>query len=280
MLSRTIHPLPLCLFRLVASRNGSGNGWAGNRWWGPRSDFPWEEDALKHVRGQMPSAEPYRAWQTFTFTARSGHVREVDLFIATPAGLFLVEIKSHPGRASNQGAAWLFHGDDRVRTIENPLHLTNQKCKELKSQLEWAAAKLGLPIRLPYIRAAVFLSAPDLRCEFDEVQATMVFGRDGLTKQTGLDGIWAGLLGQPPRNGASRVDPTLSRQLEKLLQKIGIQGLHKHRKSTGRDCCCSPGTAGGSPGSTSSAAAASWSRPTGAVKHAGSSPVPAVYPSR
>jgi ATP-dependent Lhr-like helicase len=58
----------------------------------------------------------------------------------------------------------------------------------------------------------------------------MVFGRDGLTKQTGLDGIWAGLLGQPPRNGASRVDPTLSRQLEKLLQKIGIQGLHKHRK--------------------------------------------------
>jgi hypothetical protein len=82
----------------------------------------------------MPSAEPYRAWQTFTFTARSGHVREVDLFIATPAGLFPEEIKSHPGRASNQGATWLFHGDDRLRTIENPLHLTNQKCKELKSQ--------------------------------------------------------------------------------------------------------------------------------------------------
>ncbi len=114
---------------------GAGMAGAGNRWWGPRSDFPWEEDALKHVRGQMPSAEPYRAWQTFTFTARSGHVREVDLFIATPAGLFLVEIKSHPGRASNRGATWLFHGDDRVRTIENPLHLTNQKCKELKSQL-------------------------------------------------------------------------------------------------------------------------------------------------
>src|ERR1022692_3017544 len=72
---------------------------ADNRWWGPRSDYPWEEDALRHIRDQMPSAEPYRGWQTFTFTARSGHVREVDLFIATPAGLFLVEIKSHPGRA-------------------------------------------------------------------------------------------------------------------------------------------------------------------------------------
>jgi hypothetical protein len=33
----------------------------------------------------MPDAEPYRAWQTFTFTASSGHVREVDLLIATLA---------------------------------------------------------------------------------------------------------------------------------------------------------------------------------------------------
>ena len=203
---------------------------ADNRWWGPRSDFPWEEDALKHIRNQMPSAEPYRAWQTFTFTAQSGHVREVDLLIAVPAGLFLVEIKSHPGRATNQGPTWLFHGDDRVRTIENPLHLTDRKCKELKSQLAWAADKLGIRARLPFIHPAVFLSAPDLRCEFDDVQRTMVFGRDGLKEQTGLDGIWTGLLGQDPRSAGSRVDPALSRQLEKLLQKIGIQGLHKHRK--------------------------------------------------
>ncbi|MGH3274838.1 MAG: protein kinase domain-containing protein, partial [Streptosporangiaceae bacterium] len=203
---------------------------ADHRWWGPRSDFPWEEDALRHVHDQMPSAEPYRAWQTFTFTTQSGHVREVDLFIATPAGLFLVEIKSHPGRASNRGATWLFRADDRIRTIENPLHLTDLKCKELKSQLEWASSKLGLRTRLPRVRAAVFLSASDLQCEFDEVQRTMVFGRDGLETQTGLPGIWAGLLGQPPRSGNSRVDPTMSRQVEKLLQKIGIQGLRKHRK--------------------------------------------------
>ena len=203
---------------------------ADNRWWGPRSDFPWEEDALRHIHDQMPSAEPYRAWQTFTFTAQSGHVREVDLLMATPAGLFLVEIKSHPGRAANQGGTWLFRHDDHVRAIENPLHLTNRKCQELKSQLGWAAGKLGLRARLPFIQAAVFLSAPDLRCDFDEVQRTMVFGRDGLTEQTGLPGIWAGLLGQPPRSASNRVDPALSRQLEKLLQKIGVQGFRKHRK--------------------------------------------------
>ena len=112
------------------------------RWQGQRSAFSWEQSALEHIKAQMPNAEPYRAWQTFTFTAASGHVREVDLFIATPGGLFLVEIKSHPGTATNDGSTWLFRDGDKIRTIENPLHFTDQKAKELKSQLEKAARKL------------------------------------------------------------------------------------------------------------------------------------------
>ncbi|MCO5994756.1 NERD domain-containing protein [Actinoallomurus rhizosphaericola] len=166
-----------------------------DRWWGPRSDFPWEEDALKHIRDLMPPAAQYRAWHTFTFTARSGHVREVDLLVAAPAGLFLIEIKSHPGRATNHGGTWTFRGD-RDRTIDNPLHLTNLKAKELKDQLRWAARELGIRAPIPFIQEAVFLSAPNLRCEFDDVQRIMVFGREGLEKQTGLPGIWSGLLGR------------------------------------------------------------------------------------
>ena len=72
----------------------------GQRWQGPKSDYPWEQQALDFIKDKLPDAEPYRAWQTFTFTTNHGHVREVDLFIATPGGLFLVEIKSHPGRAA------------------------------------------------------------------------------------------------------------------------------------------------------------------------------------
>ncbi|MFI2504976.1 hypothetical protein [Streptomyces sp. NPDC018972] len=51
------------------------------------SPFPWEQDALDHVRRLMPSVEPYRAWATFSFTARSGRINERDLLIAVPAGL-------------------------------------------------------------------------------------------------------------------------------------------------------------------------------------------------
>ena len=129
----------------------------------------------------MPDAEPYRAWQTFTFTATSGHVREVDLFIATPGGLFLVEIKSHPGTATNNGSTWLFRDGDKIRTIENPLHFTDQKCKELKSQLERAAKQLNVRDPIPRIEAVVFLSAENLMCRFDEFQRQRVYGRDDKT---------------------------------------------------------------------------------------------------
>ena len=198
------------------------------RWQGPKSDFPWEEDALKHIRDQMPDAEPYRAWQTFTFTAPSSHVREVDLFLAAPGGLFLVEIKSQPGTARNDGSTWIFRGDDRTRTIENPLHFTDSKSKDLRSRLIQAAHEIAPRLYIPRIEPAVFLSAPNLRCEFDQFQRGRVYGRDGLEKQTTLPGIWDDFLNQPPRSDKDRVTPTFSKQLPKLMHKLGLQRLRKN----------------------------------------------------
>jgi serine/threonine protein kinase len=199
----------------------------GQRWQGPKSDYPWEQQALDFIKAKLPDAEPYRAWQTFTFTTNHGHVREVDLLIATPGGLFLVEIKSHPGRAANNGSAWVFREDGKTRTIENPLHFTDLKAKELKGQLDWAARELGIRERIPRIEAVVFLSAETLRCEFDETQRQRVYGRDDRRKQTGLPGIWADFLNQPPTSERNRVTPSISKQLSKVLHKAGIGRLHK-----------------------------------------------------
>ena len=197
------------------------------RWQGQRSAYSWEQSALEHIKAQMPDAEPYRAWQTFTFTADRGHVREVDLLIATPGGLFLVEIKSHPGTAANHGSTWMFRDGDKTRTIENPLHFTDQKAKELKSQLQKAANKLHVREPLPRIEAVVFLSAENLKSRLDEFQRQRVYGRDKLENSTGLDGIWTGFLNQPPASERNRVTPTLSKQLPKLMQEIGIARLHR-----------------------------------------------------
>ncbi|MCC9307586.1 BREX system serine/threonine kinase PglW [Kitasatospora sp. RB6PN24] len=192
------------------------------------SPYPHEQDALDHIRHLMPPAEPYRAWATFSFTARSGRVNECDLLIAVPAGLYLVEIKSHPGRLENTGSTWNFHGPDRMRTIDNPLHLNDLKAKELKSQLQWAARKLGINERtLPRVEPAVFLSAPDLDSRLDEVQQIKVFGRDDRT--TGLKRIWQDFLGLPPDRPERRITPEFSRHtLPQLLKTAGIRQSTAH----------------------------------------------------
>jgi hypothetical protein len=39
------------------------SGPGSQRWQGNKSAYPWEQEALDHIRAQMPDAEPYRAWQ-------------------------------------------------------------------------------------------------------------------------------------------------------------------------------------------------------------------------
>ncbi|SRR6266571_8483537 len=86
------------------------------------SQFQHERDALKHVQDLLPDAEPYRAWSNFTFTADTGHVYEVDLLVAAPSGLYLIEIKSLSGHLASSGSNWILTRPARadVRTFDNP----------------------------------------------------------------------------------------------------------------------------------------------------------------
>lgn len=149
------------------------------------SGFEWEQDALGCIYGRMrPCAEPYRAWQTFTFTARDGRDRECDLLIAMTSGLYLVEIKSHPGRATDNGSLRSFRGSDRTHTIEDPQHLTGVTCKGLKDQLGWVRREPHIrpqDLPIPFVKPVIFLSGPMSHGEFDNVQWLNVCGRDELT---------------------------------------------------------------------------------------------------
>jgi serine/threonine protein kinase len=202
---------------------------AQQRWFQERpSEYPWEQDGLDHIRKLMPGTEPHRAWATFSFTASSGRINECDLLIAVPGGLYLVELKGHPGTVVNNGETWSFgqHGSHRVRTLRNPLHLNDLKAKELKGRLDWAAKQLHISQRVPRVEPAVFLSAPGLHSELDDVQSTRVFGRDD--NSTGLPWIWRDLLSRPPQRESQRVTPEFSRQLPKLLDKIGLRVSTAH----------------------------------------------------
>lgn len=199
------------------------------RWFQDQSSpYPWEQEGLDHIRRLMPDAEPYRAWATFSFTAASGRINECDLFIAVPGGLYLVELKGHPGRVVNSGSTWTFREDGvrRGRTLRNPLHLTDLKCKDLRSQLDWALQQCGHRQRTPWIQPAIFLSARDLCSALDDVQRIHVYGRDDASE--GLPWIWRDLLAKPPQQDHKRVRPEFATLLPELFTTIGISGATSH----------------------------------------------------
>ncbi|MFB9687120.1 BREX system serine/threonine kinase PglW [Amycolatopsis plumensis] len=206
-----------------------GSSMPSSRWHQRRqSDFVWEQDGLDFIKRQMPNAEPYRAWATFSFTAASGRINECDLLIAVPSGLYLLELKAHPGRVVNRGSTWRITDPHtgRTRTIQNPLELTNLKAKELRGQLKRAAERSGSPERVPWIEPAVFLTDPGLHSELDEFQQPKIYGRH---RKTGLPAIWDDLLAQPPHRESDRIKPGFaSRTLPQLMQAIGIQPATAH----------------------------------------------------
>ncbi|MET8140193.1 BREX system serine/threonine kinase PglW [Sphaerisporangium sp. NPDC005288] len=185
------------------------------------SQYQHEREALEHVRTALPDAEPYRAWSNFTFTANTGHVREVDLFVAAPSGLFLIEIKSLHGRLSASGANWVQTTGSNTRYFDNPLHLADSKAKQLKSLLQRAAGHRG---RIPYIHAAVFLSVPSLDVDLPDHHRNGVYGPENGR----LPRVLSDLLLPAPQDQRNRITPEFSRRLDGWLRTVGIAKSRSH----------------------------------------------------
>src|SRR6266536_4318442 len=166
------------------------------------SQFQHERDALKHVQNLLPDIEPYRAWSNFTFTAQSGHVCEIDLLVAAPSGLYLIEIKSLNGRLTSSGSNWILtsQAGSGSRTFDNPLHLADLKAKRLKALLQNEASRRRVGLQIPFIQAAVFLSTPGLDVsDLPHHQLHWVFGPEPKPGECGgrLPPIWSVLLAWP-----------------------------------------------------------------------------------
>ena len=62
------------------------------------SQYSWEREALVYLREKLPDTEPFRAWSNFEFIADDGSINEIDLLVVSLYKIYLVEIKSRPGR--------------------------------------------------------------------------------------------------------------------------------------------------------------------------------------
>lgn len=188
------------------------------------SSFAHERAALEYVRELLPDRHPFQAWSNFTFVSDQGHIREVDLLVAAPTGLFLIEIKNFRGRLRNSGSMWVLSGE-RTRTFDSPLPLADQKAKELKSLLGKAATK-DRSVRMPFVRGCVFLAEPQMVCEIDADKRHHLYGPDRAATNGRLPGVGADLLLAPVVHAPPQ--PEFLRALPRLLQKVGI---HRTRRS-------------------------------------------------
>ncbi|GHJ17085.1 BREX system serine/threonine kinase PglW [Micromonospora sp. AKA38] len=194
------------------------------------SQFAHEREALAYIQALLPDTEPYRAWSNFTFTAPTGHPYEVDLLVAGPGGLYLIEIKSLTGRLTSSGSNWIQTSPSRTRTFDNPLHLADMKAKKLKGLLQAAAARRrGTPIRVPFVQAAVFLSKPGLHVELSEHHLHGVYGPEPSPgHQSGPLPAIGSLLQRPPQDERQRVGKEVSAALPGLLEAVGVARSRKH----------------------------------------------------
>ena len=119
------------------------------------SQYPWEREALGYLRERLPDTEPFRAWSNFEFIADDGSINEIDLLVVSLYKIYLVEIKSRPGRVRGDSGTWTWSHEGRDFVDDNPLLLANRKAKKLKSLLQRQGALRKH--RVPYVEPVIFL---------------------------------------------------------------------------------------------------------------------------
>ncbi|NJQ04443.1 BREX system serine/threonine kinase PglW [Streptomyces lonarensis] len=184
------------------------------------SEFEHERRGLEAIRRLLPNEEPWRAWSNFTFTAERGHVREVDLMVTAPAGVFLIELKDWHGSVSGGGSSWVQTKLSGVqRRHGNPLHLTNQKAKELagliKGVEKGARKQPGI-----WVGEAVCFTHDKLRVNLASADLNGVFTIRQLVE----------MLARPPEGGRGQVTAAVSLRVDAALKKLGIAPVRRQHE--------------------------------------------------
>lgn len=203
---------------------------SANRWHViAESNFAWEREALEWLRAQLPDRDAWHVWTNFEFIDDEGKVNEVDALVLSPAGLFLVEIKSRPGVLRGDAHSWTWTTDGRSFTYDNPLILANRKAKRLASLLRRQPAIVRAKVRLPFVEPAIFLSSTSLACKLEGLAKTATYqhGRPGSLDDPGIVGALS--------NGiTTRVSPPVdaiqARAIGRAIVEAGIRPSNKHRQ--------------------------------------------------
>lgn len=194
------------------------------------SQFPWEREALGFIRDRLPDHDPYRVWSNFEFIADDGSVNEVDLLVVTPAGFFMVEIKSKPGTLHGDNSTWKWTDENgRVRTQDNPLLLTSRKTKKFISLLR--RQKAFAKVACPYLDELVFCSAENLEIRLSGPASNRVCPRDD--EASSRKGIMAALMDRACpglKPDVRRIDRPVAKAIGRGIEQMGIRPSQRSRR--------------------------------------------------
>lgn len=186
------------------------------------SQFPWEQEALDHVRRHL-GPWSLGAWANFEFLSQHGAIYEVDLMVLTRDRLYLIEIKSWSGTLTGDSTRWFLRDGQRHKVLDNPLFLTNTKSKVLKGLLAAQPAFRQSRTEVPYIQPLVFLSARDLDCQLEDYARQNITFRDEVARPGLIQ-----TLASDPRQKA-RLDRGAARRLQEAIAQAGIRPLQRSR---------------------------------------------------
>ncbi len=171
------------------------------------SEFDHERRGLEAIRKLLPDSDPWLAWSNFTFTANTGHVREVDLLVIAPGGVFMIELKDWHGSVGSENGTWVQTTPRGVRRPHgNPLHLVNKKSKEL-------AGLVGRYAKRVWVAEAVCFTDDSLRVRLPAHDQNGVYTVTQLVE----------MLKQPPSDERRRITAPLAREVKTSLERVGIR---------------------------------------------------------
>ena len=180
-----------------------------------------EVEAIQFAIGELPNTDPYRVWGLVELLEpTTGRLYEIDLLVLGYSALYLVEIKSGPGKYDGDQVDWYRTPPDEPRRwMEPPLRLANLKAKILKSRLR---SRMKNPDRTPRVEPLIFLSHPSTELRFgSEGRLAVVTRKELLAALTRHE-----FPGAPPGWRAERIDQPLGAD---IAQALGALGMRKRK---------------------------------------------------
>ncbi len=182
-----------------------------------------EREAIEFAIKALDNVDPYHLWALCDLVdPPTGRLYEIDLIVLGYSALYLIEVKSGPGRYTGDCVDWVRDPRDgtKPRYMDAPLKLTNHKAKVLKSRLETKMKQY----RARWIEPLVFLSAPE-----EELQVDL--REDGRVRVITRSGFRDAVVNHkfPGSDGRPKPHRITAPEMREIVQAMAAVGLRRRK---------------------------------------------------